>query len=155
MMAKKIFLSNPYGFTPSLSRTILVELVDALKSMDLEVYEPFERTLDVACDKKGWAYEIGKRDLADIRECDGVFAVINGTPPDEGVMVEIGYAMALGKPIFLFKDDFRKCCDCEEYPLNVMMFMGLPERNWKEFYYTSVDEIRNCNKELARWILFD
>ena len=51
---------------------------------------------------------------------------MNGCPPDEGVMIELGMAMALKKPTFLFRDDVRHCTDCEAYPLNLMLFTGLP-----------------------------
>ena len=51
----------------------------------------------------------GRRTFKDVVESDGIFAVVNGAPPDEGVMVELGMAIALGKPTFLFRDDFRQC----------------------------------------------
>ena len=86
-----------------------------------------------------------------MRDSDAIFAVVNGVPPDEGVMVELGMAIALGKPTFLFRDDFRRATDSEEYPLNLMLFTGLPEQNWRDFYYTSVSEISEPDKALARW----
>ena len=86
-----------------------------------------------------------------MRDADAIFAVVNGTPPDEGVMVELGIAIALGKPTFLFRDDFRRVTDSEEYPLNLMLFAGLPERGWQDYYYTSVAEIPASSKALARW----
>ena len=46
-------------------------------------------------------------------------------------MVELGMAIALGKPTFLFRDDFRRATDSEEYPLNLMLFTGIPEENWQ------------------------
>ena len=39
--------------------------------------------------------------MKDVGEADAIFAVVNGVPPDEGVMVELGIAVALGKPTFL------------------------------------------------------
>jgi len=62
-----------------------------------------------------------------VRDADGIFAVVNGCPPDEGVMVELGMAIAWEKAVFLFRDDFRRCTDSEAYPLNLMLFTGLPE----------------------------
>ena len=32
----------------------------------------------------------------DLKDSDGLFAIVNGSPPDEGVMVEVGIAIALG-----------------------------------------------------------
>ena len=82
---------------------------------------------------------------------DAIFAVVNGVPPDEGVMVELGMAIALEKPTFLFRDDFRRVVDSEQYPLNLMLFTGLPEEGWNDYYYTSVDEITSQSKALAQW----
>ena len=67
--------------------------------------------------------------------------MVNGVPPDEGVMVELGIAVALGKPTFLFRDDFRRATDSEQYPLNLMLFTGMPEHEWRDYYYTSLEEI--------------
>ena len=38
------------------------------------------------------------------------------------------------------------------YPLNTMIFSGLPERGWEDYFYRSVDEIRSPNKAVARWL---
>ena len=90
-------------------------------------------------------------DFRDVAEADGIFVVVNGVPPDEGVMVELGMAIALGKPTFLFRDDFRRVVESEEYPLNLMLFTGLPEHGWEDYYYTSIDEIPSPEKALASW----
>ena len=82
---------------------------------------------------------------------DATFAVVNGVPPDDGVMVELGMAIALGKPTFLFRDDFRRATDSEEYPLNLMLFTGMPQEGWLDYYYTSLQEITAPGKALARW----
>ena len=67
---------------------------------------------------------MGQGDFRDVMESDAIFAVVNGVPPDEGVMVELGMAIALGKPTFLFRDDFRRVVESEQYPLNLMLFTG-------------------------------
>jgi nucleoside 2-deoxyribosyltransferase len=90
--------------------------------------------------------------MRDVVESDATFAIVNGTPPDEGVMVELGAAIALGKKTFLFRDDFRRCTDSEDYPLNLMLFTGLPEDSWQDYYYTALDEIAAPDKALARWL---
>ena len=101
----------------------------------------------------GWAYNVAQADLNDVKNCDGIFAIANGTPPDEGVMVELGVAIALDKAIFLFRDDFRRCTDSEQYPLNLMLFSGLPQVGWEDYYYTSVDEIKSTEKALYSWLI--
>lgn len=87
-----------------------------------------------------------------MRNADGLFAVVNGCPPDEGVMVELGLAVAWGKPVFLFRDDFRRSTDSEAYPLNLMVFTGLPETGWRDSWYASVEEIADPEKALVRWL---
>ena len=89
--------------------------------------------------------------LNDVGEADAVFAIVNGTPPDEGVMVELGVAFALGKPVFLFRDDFRRCTDSDHYPLNLMVFAGLPEQGWEAYVYESMASIGDSSKALAQW----
>ena len=150
-MAKKIYLANPYGFSGQQKRLLLPELVAALESLGLEVWEPFARNNQVDVSEPGWAYRIGQADFDDVRDSDAIFAVVNGAPPDEGVMVELGMAIALGKPTFLFRDDFRRVTDSVEYPLNLMLFTGLPQDGWRDYYYASVDEIADPNKALAKW----
>ena len=53
-------------------------------------------------------------------------------------MVELGAAIALGKPTFLFRDDYRKCTDSNEYPLNLMIFTGIPYDSWNDYYPISL-----------------
>ena len=148
---KTIYLANPYGFSAQQRALLLPQLVEELDDMGLEVWEPFERNNQEDTAQAGWAYRIGQADFRDVRESDAIFAVVNGVPPDEGVMVELGMAIALGKPTFLFRDDFRRATDSEEYPLNLMLFTGIPQQGWRDYYYTSVAEIASQDKALARW----
>ena len=150
-MVKTIYLANPYGFSAQQKSLLLPPITAALEELGLEVWEPFARNNQVDFDAEGWAYLVGQRDFSDVAESDATFAIVNGVPPDEGVMVELGKAIALRKPTFLFRDDFRRATDSEHYPLNLMLFTGLPEVGWQDYYYTSVEEITSPNKALARW----
>ena len=150
-MPKTVYLANPYGFSAQQKAELLPPIVSALEALGLEVWEPFERNNQVDFAEVGWAYRIGQADFRDVAESDAIFAVVNGVPPDEGVMVELGMAIALGKPTFLFRDDFRRVVESEQYPLNLMLFTGLPEQGWEDYYYTSLDEIPSPDKALARW----
>ena len=150
-MSRKIYLASPYGFSAQWKRLLLPEFTAALESLGLEVWEPFARNGQVNLAEPGWAYRVAQRDLQDVRDADALFAIVNGTPPDEGVMVELGAAIALGKPTFLFRDDFRRCTDSEQYPLNLMLFAGLPEVEWKHYVYSDLSEISDPQKALVRW----
>lgn len=149
-----VYLANPYGFSAQQKETLLPQIVSVLESSGVEVWEPFERNNQKEIlSKPGWAYKVGQSDFRDVRDSDATFAVVNGTPPDEGVAVEIGMAVALGKPTFLFRDDFRRVTDSEHYPLNLMLFTGMPEKNWRDYYYTSLDEIKSPEKAFVKWVL--
>ena len=150
---KSLYLANPYGFSAQQRSGPLAELVKALEALGAEVWEPFDRNNQLDRAGAGWAYRIGQADVRDVRAADGLFAVVNGCPPDEGVMVELGMAIAWKKPVFLFRDDFRRCTDSEEYPLNLMLFTGLPEKGWEDSCYASLDELSDPRKALARWLM--
>ena len=152
MTKKTIYLASPYGFSNQWKSRLLPEFVSSLEDLGAVVWEPFQRNNQVNFTVPGWAHKVAIADLQDVKGSDAIFAIVNGTPPDEGVMVELGAAIALGKPTFLFRDDFRKCTDSEDYPLNLMLFAGLPARNWKDYFFTSIEEINSPNKALVRWL---
>ena len=151
-MKKKIYLASPYGFSAQWKEQLLPSFVAVLEGLGAEVWEPFARNNQIDFSQAGWAYKIGQADLRDVIESEAIFAIVNGTPPDEGVMVELGAAIALGKKTFLFRDDVRRGTDSEDYPLNLMLFTGLPEVHWRDYYYTAIDEIAAPDKALVRWM---
>ena len=150
-MKKKLYLANPYGFSKQ-TKSLLPKFIKIFQDLNVEVYEPFERTKHLISHKNNWAYELAKTNLKDLEECDCIFAIVNGNPPDEGVMVEIGIATALKKEIFLFRDDFRNCSDSDQYPLNLMLFVGLSKENWSKNYFENLDDINNPKKNFLNWI---
>ena len=148
---KRIYLASPYGFSAQQKERLLPEFVARLEALGAEVWEPFaHNNFDVT--SPGWAYRVGQRDLHDVSTCDAIFAIVNGTPPDEGVMVELGVAIARKIPTFLFRDDFRRCTDSEHYPLNLMLFTGLPEQGWERYYYTGLEQLARPDKALVQWL---
>lgn len=152
-MTKRIYLANPYGFSQQQKALLLPPIIQELQALGAEVWEPFARNNQVDFSQAGWAYQVAQADVNDVKNCDGIFAIVNGTPPDEGVMVELGIAIALNKAIFLFRDDFRRCTDSEQYPLNLMLFAGLPETTWQNYYYTAIEEIGSSQKALYQWLV--
>jgi len=149
--SKTIYLASPYGFSEQSRRLLLPEFVNALEWLGLTVWEPFERNGEVDLNNPGWPFGVAQQCMNDVRHADGLFAIVNGNPPDEGVMVELGAAYALAKPVFLFRDDFRRCTDSDMYPLNLMVYAGLPEFNWQMMVYNSIEAIRDGDRSLARW----
>ena len=149
-MKKKLYLANPYGFSKQ-TQKLLSEFINIFKDLNIEVYEPFERTEHLTEKEGEWAFDIARKNFHDLQRCDCIFAIVNGTPPDEGVMIELGIAIALKKEIFLFRDDFRNCSDSNQYPLNLMLFLGLPKDNWKKYYFESLEDIKSNKKGFVEW----
>ena len=150
-MKKKLYLANPYGFSKQ-TKTLLPEFINIFQDLNIDVYEPFERTKHLISNQNNWAYELAKANLNEIKSCDCIFAIVNGNPPDEGVMVELGIAIALKKEIFLFRDDFRNCSDSDQYPLNLMLFVGLSRDNWSRNYFETLEDINSPKKNFLNWL---
>ena len=149
-MKKKLYLANPYGFSKQ-TKKLLSEFINIFNDLNIEVYEPFERSKYLMQKEGEWAYDLAVRNFDDLKKCDCIFAIVNGTPPDEGVMIELGIAIALKKEIFLFRDDFRNCSDSDQYPLNLMLFLGLPRNGWQKYYFESLQEIKSNKKGFVDW----
>ena len=149
-MRKKLYLANPYGFSKQ-AKILLYEFIEIFNDLNLEVFEPFERTKPLIQKESGWAYDVARSNFDDLKKCDCIFAIVNGNPPDEGVMIELGIAIALKKKIFLFRDDFRNCADNNQYPLNLMLFLGLPKDNWEKYYFESLQDIKSNKKRFVEW----
>ena len=143
---KRLYLASPYGFA-KMWELLKWQIKGELICGGFDVFDPFEQ----ACQKNAKVdpYSVMEADLKGIDDCDGVFAVINGEPPDVGVAVEIGYAAAKGKPIFLFRDDFRKCTDSERFPVNLMLLAGQKKEDW-DYWIKDMDDIRR-NARLMKW----
>tara|TARA_A100001388_G_C28541571_1_gene390489 strand:+ start:112 stop:576 length:465 start_codon:yes stop_codon:yes gene_type:complete len=149
-LKKKLYLANPYGFS-KITKKLLFEFINIFNELNIEVYEPFERTKHIIQKEGKWAYDLAMSNFNDLINCDCIFAIVNGTPPDEGVMIELGIAIALKKKIFLFRDDFRNCSDSDQYPLNLMLFLGLPRDNWEKYYFESLEDLKSDKKGFIEW----
>ena len=114
--------------------------------------ELFNRTNEFVHAHSSWANKVAVSNLNAIKEAEAFFAIVNGAPPDEGVMIELGFAIALAKPTFLFRDDFRRCTDSEYYPLNLMLFAGLSPESWQDYFYISLEDLSNPKKALINWL---
>ena len=84
-MKKKLYLANPYGFSKQ-TKKILCEFSKIFNDLNIEVFEPFERAKSLTQQEREWAYDVARSNFHDLKECDCIFAIVNGNPPDEGVM---------------------------------------------------------------------
>jgi len=71
---------------------------------------------------------------------------------------EIGYQFAHGPDIAPDstspeRDDFRNCSDSDQYPLNLMLFLGLPKDDWEKYYFQSLQDIKSNKKGFVEWAI--
>lgn len=102
----KLYLAGPDLFRPDFREW--AERVGALcRREGHEALLPLDGTQTDAAD-------IYRNNLRLIGEADAVVANLNpfrGTEPDSGTCVEIGYALALGKPVIGYVDTLSPMCD--------------------------------------------
>lgn len=88
----RIYLAGPF-FTMA-QRWQVEEARRVMEGLGLVVFSPLH---DVG---RGAAPEVVPKDISAIKECDALFAIVDGL--DSGTVFEVGFARALGKPVFVF-----------------------------------------------------
>lgn len=96
----KIYLAGPLFTTPE--RDWNDGLAARLTAGGHDVYLPQAHPV---LERTGRA--IFLKDLEGLDWADGVVAIMDGPDPDSGTAWECGYAYARGKPVVLFRSDFR------------------------------------------------
>ena len=143
MKKPKLYLANNIGFSSS-QRPQLDAIEKELKRLGFDTFEPFrDNNQSGAPTHSSQVLAICDADLQGIRDCDGVFAVLNGEPPDVGVAIEVGYAAALGKKIILFRDDIRVSTDSDIFPVNLMFCAGRADKDFIPLVIRSVGDIKH------------
>ena len=89
---RRVYLAGPFFTTAE--RWLVSEARDGLLQQGLEVFSPFH---DVGV---GPADEVVPKDIAALRSCDAVLAIIDGF--DAGTSFEVGYARSLNIPVVAF-----------------------------------------------------
>jgi nucleoside 2-deoxyribosyltransferase len=78
------------------------------------------------------AKAVFRNDVAALRRCDVLLAILNGRTIDEGTAFELGVAWSLGKACWGFKDDFRQLTQTGDNPMIEGALRGV---------LTSLDEV--------------
>ena len=65
-MKKKLYLANPYGFSKQ-TKKLLYEFINVFNDLNIEVYEPFERTKHLIQNKDNWAYGLAESNFNDLK----------------------------------------------------------------------------------------
>lgn len=133
---KKIYFASPLGFAES-TRDFADKIENKLIEIGFEVLNPWK--LDPSVGEKiaeamkeqnsgirknilhNINFDIGYRNKLAIKECDMIFAVLDGVDVDSGTASEIGYGCALGKRIFGYRGDFRLSSDNEGSTVNLQV----------------------------------
>ncbi|WP_311272293.1 MULTISPECIES: PfkB family carbohydrate kinase [unclassified Rhizobium] len=92
-----IYLAGPFREVGQ--RMMVDDAREQLQRLGMSVFSPIH---DIG---PGTADIVVKQDLAAIVQCDAVFAILNGSSP--GTVFEVGYARALGKPVFCVAQNMR------------------------------------------------
>lgn len=125
MPMKRFYLAGPL-FCNS-ERTYNLKLREAFAEEGLELVLPQECQAEIdparmadAEYASSKAAEVFREDIKLLESCDGLVLNLDGRVPDEGACVELGYALARGKPCFGIKTDVRTA----EYGTDNMMISG-------------------------------
>lgn len=155
MSTPTLYIANALGFNTHARDNMLRDIVKTVHDMGFRVIEPFADNNEVSLARERTIeqeLEIARLDTKGVNDADGVLCVISSTIPDEGSMIEVGMAMAWGKPVFYLNDDFRYKPKCNELPMNLMLFAKMTPDTWQLFYYTSIESLKNQNMALHKWI---
>lgn len=98
---KRIYLAGPDVFFPDHAQRF-ARYKSACAAAGLQGCSPLDNTMADCQDRPTLARKIYLANVALIEQCDGVLANLapfRGTEPDSGTVFEVGYAVALGKPV--------------------------------------------------------
>lgn len=88
----RVYLAGPFFTMAQL--WMIDEARRCLSDLGMEVFSPFHQI------GPGPAEEVGPADIQALKECNAVFAILDGL--DSGTVFEVGYARAIGKPVVGF-----------------------------------------------------
>ncbi len=101
----KVYIAEPL-FTPG-ERKYAEEIDELVRNLGFNTYLP-HRDAGIFERGKSSSKTFFENDLKELKECAFVVAILNGTDVDSGTAWEIGYAYAMGKPVYGILEDTRK-----------------------------------------------
>ncbi len=129
-MQGRIFLAGPL-FSEA-ERNYNASIATRLRSEGFEVWLAQEKGIV----KQGTSAEkeyLFKEDLEGLRGSEVILAILDGTDVDAGTAFELGYAHALGKPLYGLKTDYRSFSPVENVNLMIEVPVRQIFRNLDEF----------------------
>ncbi|SCZ83965.1 Purine trans deoxyribosylase (Nucleoside deoxyribosyltransferase-I) [Enterococcus phage VFW] len=135
---RKVYLAGPFFSDKQIE--IVNELHGALnENRSIEsVFVPMEHQMndgDLEEFTAPWAYAVAMNDYKNVREADIVVAIVDfdGQDMDSGTAAEIGYAYAIGKPVFLFHKE------------NHEIMVNLMVTEVAQAYFTDLQQVKDYN----------
>ncbi len=153
----KIYLASPLGFSEEGRLYIKEVLLPKLGGIaNLELLDPWggilplsnEQLVDAALTlRRDTAIQLGRSNFAMIDKADMVLANLNGTDPDSGTCIEIGYACKAGKLIAGYRTDFRLSGDSIDLKVNLQVEAAIAVSGGR--VYNTLDQAISLIKEAS------
>jgi len=131
----RVYLASPLGFSEATRLFKDTRLKPELEKLGFQVVDPWVLTppdevnriqkLPYGLEQKNeWQKlnkQIGARNKSEIDRADIVVAILDGPDVDSGTASEIGYAFAMKKRVFGYRNDFRSDSDDEGAVVNLQV----------------------------------
>jgi len=110
---RTVYVASPLGFAEPTRRyyreTLLPALAGVVVPIDPWTLIDAGRAQELRLEgEEHLAKEIGRSNIAAIRDCDGLVAVLDGQEADSGTVAELGFAAGLGRTCFGLRSDMRR-----------------------------------------------
>ncbi len=141
MQTSSIYLASPLGFSEEGRLYIKQVLLPKLSKLNLAILDPWaiicsmnnEQIASISNMLPKQAIKIGETNFDLIDKSDIVLANLNGTDPDSGTCIEIGYACKAGKLIIGYRTDFRLSGDTKYLHVNLQVETAIIKSGGKVF----------------------
>ncbi len=135
IMSKKLYIASPFGFSEAGRSYMYGTVIPVIADLGYEIIDPWQLTskelimevtaMPFGVEKRNRWKEVNRviatNNTKALRQCDGIFAILDGVDVDSGTASEIGFAAALGKPIVGYRGDFRLSADNEGSKVNLQV----------------------------------
>lgn len=149
----KIYLASPLGFSPE-HCGYRERITEKLRQQGCHVLDPWAENqfpseiaraaqIGTAAEREAAFREIalliGRSNEVLIREAESLLAVLDGLEIDSGTASEVGFASALGKPVYGLRTDWRDSGDFAGLPFNLQVVHFITSTGGRLF--RSIEEI--------------
>lgn len=128
LMIPSVYIAGPLGFTESGQFFYSEVVLPQLRSLRVTLLDPWASAASVFAEATAGRIDfetanllVGRRNEEMIRASDLVVAILDGSDVDSGTAAEIGYAVALNKPVIGIRSDMRMSGDNLATPVNLQV----------------------------------